>query len=597
MTARLNAREVIRPSARRPRLQKHFVRGRTAPRGVAWFGFRTFWGHLRHFVASAIATEDIDSRAWMNADDPEELAARVIHELGGDPNARTVVAALGRDLWIDYVADTGDDVSVSAAVARLLFADYELEDPGEPGEYLAAPRGDILLFGGDTAYPVATAQEITNRVLVPFNRAIAEHGSSRPRVLLGIPGNHDWYDGLDGFARLFRRREPDEIARPSLVGVSHRMLDYYSQWAREFVRGGKVEKPRSLALSGYVPVQNASYFALPISESILLIAADRQLKALDHRQCRFFAEQYRRHADAGAWVLLPDPLYHFGAPSPTGTESVEALGLDFASRPHFLLAGDLHHYERLAEDNVLHVVAGGGGAFLHPAPLFEGRLRADVRWPDAAESRLLLREVPWKIALGRSGLLPHLVLAAIFAPAMLFSIPLPERLENALETPLWIGAVVFVAYTLIGGVRRNVRAVAALAFLAALVTSAVPLLFSLALTEALARLSLHSPDWLIAGAALLGAVVAGAWVFGAYLALLTRFGLEQTQAFTALDHPGYKHFLRLRVHADGRTVDGWCLGLTDPLHPEEQVCVVDKFRWVAKEPETPGVDPRQTLTH
>ena len=27
-------------------------------------------------------------------------------------------------------------------------------------------------------------------------------------MLLGIPGNHDWYDGLDGFARMFRR--PDE---------------------------------------------------------------------------------------------------------------------------------------------------------------------------------------------------------------------------------------------------------------------------------------------------------------------------------------------------------------------------------------------------
>ena len=61
------------------------------------------------------------------------------------------------------------------------------------------------------------------------------------------------------------------------------------------------------------------------------------------------------------------------------------------------------------------------------------------------------------------------------------------------------------------------------------------------------------------------AVFYGAFVFGAFLALLTLFGLEETQAFTALDHPGFKHFLRLRVRRDGSAVDFWCLGLTDPL--------------------------------
>ena len=37
---------------------------------------------------------------------------------------------------------------------------------------LTAPRGDILFFGGDTAYPVATAQEILNRVIVPWNQVL-----------------------------------------------------------------------------------------------------------------------------------------------------------------------------------------------------------------------------------------------------------------------------------------------------------------------------------------------------------------------------------------------------------------------------------------
>lgn len=563
-------------------MRKHFVRGRVAPRGVVWFGVRSFWGHLRHFVASAIATEDIDSRDWMTPDDPEELAARVIATLGGDPSKKTVVEALGRDLWIDYVSDTGDDVSVSAAVARMLFAEYELEDPLEPHRRVLAPRGDILLFGGDTAYPVATAQEIINRVLVPFNRVLAQEDDGRTRVLMGIPGNHDWYDGLDGFARMFRRRaEEDRDARASTLGISRRMLEHYSEWARELVLGGQVEKPKALVLSGYVPVQNASYFVLPLSESIHLFAADRQLKTLDSRQRRFLRDWYDEHPEVSAWVLMPDPLYQFGAPSPTGTRTVQAMGIDFGSRPHFLLSGDVHHYERLRHEDVLHVIAGGGGAFLHPAPMFEGRLRADVRWPTAQQCRVLLLGVPWKVALGRSGFLPHLALGAVFGPAMALSIPLGERGAAAFGAPVCIALIVTVIYTLIGGVRRQPRRVATLAAVAGVLTATIPIVASIGLTQVITRLSLHAPDWLVAGIVLLCAVFVGAWIFGAYLALLTHFGLEHTQAFTALDHPGFKHFVRLRVRADGRGVDGWCLGLRDPLHPDERVVVVDRFHWQA----------------
>lgn len=572
----------IRPLPCASDVRTNFVRGRVAPRGVVWFGVRSFWGHLRHFVASAIATEDIDSRDWMTPDDPYELATAVVEALGGDPNAKTVVEALGRDLWIDYVSDTGDDVSVSSAVARILFAQYELEDPERPGEHLVAPRGEILLFGGDTAYPVATAQEITNRVLVPFNRVLEELGEQAPRVVLGIPGNHDWYDGLDGFGRMFRRRsDADTELRPSVVGISKRMLDHYSEWAREFVRGGKVDKPKALVLSGYTPLQNASYFVLPLSPWLHMFAADRQLKTMDSRQRQFLFDWYYEHPEASAWVLLPDPLYHFGTPSPTGTQTVQAMGIDFGARSHFFLSGDVHHYERLHDDNVLHVVAGGGGAFLHPAPMFEGRLRADVRWPTARQSRALLLHVPWKVALGRSGFLPHLALAAVFGPVMAMSVSLRERLDSTLTPPLVVALIVTLIYTLIGGVRRKPRAVAALAGAAGILTAIIPIVAAIVLSILSARLSVRVPSWLFVSAILMAAVFVGAWVFGVYLALLTRFGLEHTQAFTALDHPGFKHFVRLRVRADGRTVDGWCLGLRDPLRPNEPVVLVDRFEWKA----------------
>ena len=174
---------------------------------MVWFGARSFWGHLRHLVSAAIASESVDSRDWMTPDEPAALRARILELLGGDPAGASLTEGLGRDVYVDFVADTGDDVAVSRAVARLVFAPYELPDPDRPGHFLTAPRGDILFFGGDTAYPVATAQEILNRVIVPWNQVLeALPDDGRQRVLLGIPGNHDWYDGLDGFARMFRRR-------------------------------------------------------------------------------------------------------------------------------------------------------------------------------------------------------------------------------------------------------------------------------------------------------------------------------------------------------------------------------------------------------
>ena len=82
-----------------------FVRGAQRPRGVVWFGLSSFWGHLRHFASVAIATENVDSRDWMTADDPLELEARVAQVLGApvpegssasDLGERNLLAAIGR---------------------------------------------------------------------------------------------------------------------------------------------------------------------------------------------------------------------------------------------------------------------------------------------------------------------------------------------------------------------------------------------------------------------------------------------------------------------------------------------------------------------
>lgn len=574
----------FRPGPVPPGIIRHFTRGTEKPRGIVWFGLTSLWGHLRHFAASAIATQNLDSRDWMSPDDPRELSARIAGLLGGDPNSATLIESLGRDLYIDYVADTGDDVSVSRAVAHLLFAPYEVPDADHPGAFMIAPRGEILLFGGDTAYPVATAQELTSRVITPWNQVLqALPDDGRPRVLLGIPGNHDWYDGLDGFARMFRRPAPGLAARPVAKGASTSVLDHieqYAEWTREFLRGGTVQKPNALALHGYTTVQNASYFALPLTPAIRLLAVDRQLTTTDSRQTEFLGNYYRSRPDSATFVILPDPVYHFGEPSPTGTQMVESLQLDLTGRETFVLSGDIHHYERIETGKTLHVIAGGGGAFLHPARIAKGGISPTVSWPDIAQCRSLLREVPWKLFLGRAGFLPHLGLLLLFGLAYLVRrqilVTTGFGISASILTTLFLAAV----YTFIGNVKLKVWPKIPLALAAAILTVFISIGGAVLLNSAIDRLMPTPPlHFLIGLATAAVGVSAGTFVFGGYLVLLTLLGYENTQAFTVLDHPGFKHFVRLRVRADGTGIDGWCVGLTDPLGDGQQPVLVDHFAW------------------
>jgi hypothetical protein len=154
-----------------------------------------------------------------------------------------------------------------------------------------------------------------------------------------------------------------------------------------------------------------------------------------------------------------------------------------------------------------------------------------------------------------------------------------DRTGVIFAAPLAVTIVTTLIYALIGGVRRRWRKVLPPALVAGVLTASLPILASLLVKHALLRLHFVPTLFIVGSATLLLTVFTASYVFGSYLAHLTRRGIEHTQAFTALDHPGYKHFLRLRVRADGRGVDGYCIGLTDPLGPGAKPELIDVFSW------------------
>ncbi|HEY8072890.1 MAG TPA: hypothetical protein VIF62_02240 [Labilithrix sp.] len=577
-----------------------FRQGAHPPYGIRWYGITSLFGHLRNLTARVIASESVDSRDWMRPSSPEETLEATLDVLRA-PKAETLVEALGRPVWIDFVADTGDDRDVSAAVGAMLAATYT-----EGDRFL--PRGDLLVFGGDVAYPVATAEEIYKRLVLPWNEQLRRVGaSSRKRALLGVPGNHDWYDGLDGFGRLFRRRVDEPFRsddrdttsrlgkqlrqRPGRklgvvarqlhldeVGASYGLLVGMFRSVRAFLRGVAVRRRRRLVLRGYEPVQEASYFTLPIAPWLDLFGADRQLGRVDFRQRTFFTRRRKEHPEKAVLFVSGDPAYAYGLRNDPGARMIGACRLSFERDRVFMLAGDFHHYERRSIGKSLHVIAGGGGAFLHgtriapyPAPLGP----PDVVYPTAAACRKLAAQVPVKLTIGRAGLLVH------WALALLASIELGAAREGTtalIVTGVLLSLALALGLYFVAHQGHGKKRIATLAAPFGVGLGMLPMLLSLALPELSGAKALASD-----GAVLVATAFAGAFVFGLYLMALCVLGLEHQQAFTVLGHPGYKHFVRLCVHPDGR-IEAWTIGKDDML-AEGAPLMIDKFEWAPGPPD------------
>jgi hypothetical protein len=595
---------VLRPRGDRP-APLVFRRGAHAPFAVRWYGITSLFGHLRHFVASAIASEQVDSRDWMRADPPEELLARIAHVLGAETRAATLTESLGRPVWIDFIADTGDDRDVSAAVGKILFRSYEVEDEGARR---VLPRGDVLLMGGDTAYPVATADEIYRRVIEPWNETLRpeiDPTQGGRRVLLGIPGNHDWYDGLDGFARMFRRAaEPtrDEDVDPSSrktarsrirrgllkskggrktgfvarqlhldeVGGLFRLLVNAWQSVKAFYVGSGVRRRKRLILAGYEPVQDCSYWRLSLAPGLDVWGVDRQLDRLDFRQRAFF-RRARREAEGHRLVFIaPDPAIAFGERYDPGARMLSACKLALEKDKVFYLCGDMHHYERRPLPNgSLHVIAGGGGAFLHGTRISPSPSGPAARaWPDASMTRALNAQVPLRLMLGGGGFLVHGLLALLASIELGASLRGPKTF--AVTTALVTIGITWVLFMIAGFHRAHAGRVAALALPFGATLGLAPMLLRLALPRMVPTLAGD-------GAVMVVCALLGSFQFGLFLATLCKVGLEHQQAFTVLAHPGFKHFVRMCVHPDGH-IEAWTIGKDDALAPGDAV-EIDRFRW------------------
>ncbi len=480
-------------------------------------------------------------------------------------------------LWVDFVADLGDGFDPTYTVALLLAQDrLAVLGVDQP-----LPRGSVLVLGGDEVYPTPSATGYEDRTKGPYRAALPaaqpQVGPHRQPLMLALPGNHDWYDGLTAFLRVFAQGRP---------------------------------------IGGWRTEQTRSYFAVRLPQRWWLVGVDTQLgNYIDTPQISYFREHLSVHLQPGDGVILcaPAPTWvHTGEGAPDDFNSLHWFernvveqhpddegGLQpTGARVRLWLTGDKHHYARYVEelgpdapDGAARqfVTCGLGGSFLTETH----RLPEQLQLP-SPRSRMTPRERPSDLALVARypspeltrGLVPRIVSLGPFgAPwrnpglwrlsglvqavvvlvlGSVLAVQLHTDPVGALRVAGWQDALHLAGQALVWGV-----AVVAGAALVPLLRGRPPtppsevvwavglqLLVSFATLAAAASVPWPQSwaPWAVLGLVLLATVVVSglvaSYAFALYI-LTSRMHVVRGWQMSAQAVEDYKGFLRLRLDRDG----------------------------------------------
>jgi hypothetical protein len=451
------------------------------------------------------------------------------------------------ELWVDFASDTGDGFHPTSTVAWSLSRERLTVGATE------LPRADVLILGGDQVYPSAGRRAYEDRFVGPYSGVlpVVEPEASAP-WLYALPGNHDWYDGLSSFLRVFCQE----------------------RW-----------------IGGWRTRQQRSYFAMRLPEPWWLWAVDIQFDTeVDELQLDYFRAAANELKEGDRLLLLTaKPSWLSSEYRPESYRNlayIERRLVPKGVRVAATLTGDVHHYDRyeLADGAPASVprqriTAGGAGAYLSPTHTLPAELAlAREPWGLAQEEqddryvrRAEYPEADVSHRLARGALLAPLRtrpfaallggLYALLAAAMLAAIggdannrSWPQLAEDAIG-----GASVVLALLVVAALAGYADFRHPLAKLAAGTAHAAPHV-ALALTAVWVVSRIVTGDvvtWLavIPFAAVTGAV-AGSLLFGAYLLLVhrtrgARAPSHTNEAFAGQGLTGHKCFLRLHVQRDG----------------------------------------------
>ncbi|MEU9229459.1 metallophosphoesterase [Streptomyces massasporeus] len=326
------------------------------------------WGTSERGAYRRLMPPKAEKISWL---DPKMLwVARngVLASWFGDPTGRT------RGRWVAQRAASGapaDKVIRRDDPDRFSFLVIGDTGEGDDPQYAVVPgflkTGQDTRFAvlaSDVIYPVGNADDYDTKFFRPYQDYRAP--------IYAIPGNHDWYEDLGGFMRVFCDDAPPLPPEP-------RPRPFTRAWLRSLLwhrprpdAGHHLAEARKLrSAPEQQAVQPGPYWAIDAGPVRIIGIDTGLLGTLDAEQGAWLREVSR---GARPKILVTgSPLYVDGRREPCAIEGGGTVD-DIVRDPdhHYVAAigGDIHNYQRypvvLDDGRTLqYVVAGGGGAFMH----------------------------------------------------------------------------------------------------------------------------------------------------------------------------------------------------------------------------------------
>lgn len=517
----------------------------TRQTAVRWFAPEVLAGTLSKVFLSGIFGAYADKR---------EIQAALA------PSAGTHDYSASDDLWIDYVADLGDGFDATYSIAHLLARERLTVAAGDAS--IDTQRAKVLIMGGDQVYPSATRRTYEDRLVGPYRAALPCAREPDNPHLFAIPGNHDWYDGLTNFMRMF--------CTQSWIG-------------------------------GWRTQQERSYFALNLPHGWSLWGIDIQFDTyIDEPQLNYFRAAARKLEEGDRIILCTaKPGWIKAAHDEHSYRNMQHFEKEVLRKSRgrlaLVISGDLHHYSRYRRtDGDLNLItSGGGGAYLYPTHHLEERLELGdgekaveyergPTFPSTTRSRalswgsllLFLRNPSFGLLAGLVYLVVAQAIRAAITPprtnfidaltgASMLDLLLPQataRLPRLLVTiTLMVVILIAVARSRSRVMKVGVGTLHGLAH-----TIGVALvMWGFSLTAGATGLTGFWLNGFFIGFMLAGGAIVGSTVFGLYLAICVcwlRF--HANEAFSCQRIEGYKCFLRMRIGRD-RQLTVWPIGIDD----------------------------------
>jgi len=222
-----------------------------------------------------------------------------------------------------------------------------------------SPDVRFVVLSSDVVYPSGAMRDYEAKFWLPFK------GVTRP--VYAIPGNHDWYDALEGFDATFLQAD---AARASIhariesdlrvTSTTEGRIEYLIQEAARLRREYGVP-------TGF---QRAPFFEVQTDRFALIAVDTGVLRKIDDEQERWLDDALRRSAGKTTMAIVGHPFFAGGHDVAVG--DAEFTKLKERLLRHgvtIVMAGDTHDLEYYMERGgslppVHHFVNGGGGAYL-----------------------------------------------------------------------------------------------------------------------------------------------------------------------------------------------------------------------------------------